>query len=165
MRIAVQNLLPAQPEASAGPFSVLVGLIHEVTGGAYAVVEHTLEPPRRGDPARKLELYAQAAYVLAGEVAASAGCRIVHAAAGSLIHQSWGSVATFWNVGGAPALVLELAAPGGYESFFAALDKLLRESRSREQSPLAVPRERGESTRPLNERPSSAVRADGAAHL
>lgn len=95
----------------------------ELTGGAFSVVEHPLEPGRLVPPHihyREDEL----SYVLEGRIGVRIGDveRIV--GPGSYVLKPRGVPHTFWNAGGEPARLLEIIWPAGFEQFFARLGEL-----------------------------------------
>jgi uncharacterized cupin superfamily protein len=57
-------------------------------------------------------------FVLEGRVGADLGGEIVYADAGDLIFKPRGQWHTFWNAGDAPARILEIISPAGFEKFF-----------------------------------------------
>jgi gentisate 1,2-dioxygenase len=60
-------------------------------------------------------------YVLEGRVGALLGEEVVIGGAGDLIFKPRGQWHTFWNDGDAPARLLEIISPAGFERFFADL--------------------------------------------
>lgn len=95
----------------------------DLTGGAFAVVEHPVEagvlvPPHVHH--REDEL----SYVLSGEIGARIGDRDVVAGPGDYLFKPRGIAHTFWNAGPEPARLLEVIWPAGFERFFAELGEL-----------------------------------------
>jgi mannose-6-phosphate isomerase-like protein (cupin superfamily) len=90
------------------------------TGGAFAVVEHPIEPGRLVLPHfhRHEDEYS---YVLEGTIGARIGDREIIAGPGSYVIKPRGLMHTFWNPGPAPARLLEVIAPAGFESYFIEL--------------------------------------------
>jgi quercetin dioxygenase-like cupin family protein len=96
----------------------------EMTGGAFSVVEHPLDPRRLIPPHihyREDEL----SYVLSGEIGVRIGDRDHVAGPGSYVVKPRGIPHTFWNAGPGPAHLLEVIWPAGFERFFAALGELV----------------------------------------
>lgn len=60
-------------------------------------------------------------YVLEGHVGALLGDEVVMGAPGDLIFKPRNQWHTFWNAGDAPARILEIISPAGFERFFAEL--------------------------------------------
>jgi quercetin dioxygenase-like cupin family protein len=95
----------------------------EMTGGAFSIVEHPLDPGRLIPPhihLREDEL----SYVLRGEIGVRIGDRDYVAGPGAYVFKPRGIPHTFWNAGPEPAHLLEVIAPAGFEHFFAALGEL-----------------------------------------
>jgi mannose-6-phosphate isomerase-like protein (cupin superfamily) len=96
----------------------------EMTGGAFSIVEHPLDPGRLIPPHihyREDEL----SYVLSGEIGVRIGDRDYTAGPGSYVFKPRGIAHTFWNAGPEPAHLLEVIWPAGFEHFFAALGELV----------------------------------------
>ena len=88
------------------------------TGGAFAVVEHPIEPGRLVLPHVHLH-EDEYSYVLEGTIGARVGDHEVAAGPGSYLFKPRGLMHTFWNAGPGPARILEVIAPAGY--YFAEL--------------------------------------------
>ena len=96
----------------------------EMTGGAFSIVEHPLDPGRLIPPHihhREDEL----SYVVRGEIGVRIGDRDYVAGPGSYVFKPRGIPHTFWNAGPEPAHLLEFIWPAGFEHFFAALGELV----------------------------------------
>jgi quercetin dioxygenase-like cupin family protein len=80
------------------------------TGGAFAVVEHPIEPGRLVLPHvhRHEDEYS---YVLEGTIGARVGDHQVVGGPGSYLFKPRGLMHTFWNAGPGPARILEVIAP------------------------------------------------------
>ncbi|HEX8102342.1 MAG TPA: cupin domain-containing protein [Solirubrobacteraceae bacterium] len=95
----------------------------EMTGGAYAVVEHPMDPGALVPPHihhKEDEL----SYVISGEVGVRIGDRNFTAGPGSYVFKPRGIAHTFWNAGPEPARLLEIIWPAGFEQFFLGLAEL-----------------------------------------
>jgi mannose-6-phosphate isomerase-like protein (cupin superfamily) len=90
------------------------------TGGAFAVVEHPIEPGRLVVPHVHLH-EDEYSYVLEGTIGARVGDHEVNAGPGSYLIKPRGVMHTFWNAGPDPARLLEVIAPAGFETYFAEL--------------------------------------------
>jgi quercetin dioxygenase-like cupin family protein len=113
----------------------------ELTGGAFSIVEHPLDPGRLIPPHihyREDEL----SYVLSGEIGVRIGERDYVAGPGSYVFKPRGIPHTFWNAGPEPARLLEVIWPAGFEDFFAELGELGASS-----SPEEFPERRAELAR------------------
>ena len=96
----------------------------EVTGGAFSLVEHPLDPGRLIPPHihyREDEL----SYVLRGKIGVRiAGHDDYIAGPGSYVFKPRNIAHTFWNAGPEAAHLIELIWPAGFENFFAKLGEL-----------------------------------------
>jgi mannose-6-phosphate isomerase-like protein (cupin superfamily) len=90
------------------------------TGGAFAVVEHPIEPGRLVRPHVHLH-EDEYSYVLEGTIGARVGDQEVTAGPGSYLFKPRGMMHTFWNPGPGPARILEVISPAGFETYFAEL--------------------------------------------
>ena len=99
------------------------------TQGAFAVVEHPVEPGALAPPhthTREDEF----SYVLEGTVGVKIGDQEFLASPGSYIVKPRGVPHAVWNAGPAPARLLEIIAPAGFEHYFVQLATLLRKDGS-----------------------------------
>jgi mannose-6-phosphate isomerase-like protein (cupin superfamily) len=105
---------------SLGGMGVVFKISGADTGGAFAVVEHPIEPGRLVLPHvhRHEDEYS---YVLEGTIGARVGDHEVTAGPGSYLFKPRGLMHTFWNAGPGPARILEVIAPAGFETYFAEL--------------------------------------------
>jgi quercetin dioxygenase-like cupin family protein len=90
------------------------------TGGAFAVVEHPIEPGRLVLPHVHTH-EDEYSYVLEGTIGARVGDHEVVAGPGSYLIKPRGLMHTFWNAGPGPARLLEVISPAGFEAYFAEL--------------------------------------------
>ena len=101
-----------------------MGVVFKVSGadteGAFAVVEHPIEPGRLVLPHVHLR-EDEYSYVLEGTVGARVGDQEVTAGPGSYLFKPRGLMHTFWNAGPGPARLLEVISPAGFEVYFAEL--------------------------------------------
>lgn len=103
-----------------GGMGVVFKVSGSETGGAFAVVEHPIEPGRLVLPHvhRHEDEYS---YVLEGTIGARVGDRELVAGPGSYVIKPRGLMHTFWNVGPEPARLLEVISPAGFERYFTEL--------------------------------------------
>jgi mannose-6-phosphate isomerase-like protein (cupin superfamily) len=112
-----------------------MGVVFKVSGadtaGAFAVVEHPIEPGRLVLPHvhRHEDEYS---YVLEGMIGARVGDREIIAGQGSYVIKPRGLMHTFWNPGPGPARLLEVIAPAGFETYFVELAEAGDPSRRQE---------------------------------
>jgi quercetin dioxygenase-like cupin family protein len=95
------------------------------TGGAFSLVEHPLPPRALGAPLHTHRNEDEYSYVLEGRVGVQLGDEVLEAGPGDLVFKPRGLVHAFWNAGDAPARLLELISPAGFEDYFRDLAPLL----------------------------------------
>jgi mannose-6-phosphate isomerase-like protein (cupin superfamily) len=90
----------------------------EQTGGRFALVEHPIRPRALAAPLHTHTDEDEISYILEGEVGVQIGDRVLHAGPGTLVFKPRGVPHAFWNPGDAPARLLELISPAGFERYF-----------------------------------------------
>jgi mannose-6-phosphate isomerase-like protein (cupin superfamily) len=105
---------------SLGGMGVVFRLGGVDTSGAFAIVEHPIEPGRLVMPHVHLH-EDEYSYVLEGTIGARVGEREIVAGPGSYVIKPRGLMHTFWKPGPGPARLLEVIAPAGFESYFVEL--------------------------------------------
>lgn len=112
---------PGENDAVAlGGLGVIFKMSGAQTGGAYAVVEHPLEPGRLVLP-HVHQHEDEYSYVLEGTLGARVGDQEVSAVRGSYVLKPRGLMHTFWNAGPEQVRLLEIIAPAGFEAYFREL--------------------------------------------
>jgi mannose-6-phosphate isomerase-like protein (cupin superfamily) len=94
------------------------------SGGGFALVEHPMSARALGAPIHRHAREDEYSYVLEGRVGALLGDHVLEAGPGSLIFKPRHQWHTFWNAGDAPARILEIISPAGFERYFAELSAL-----------------------------------------
>jgi quercetin dioxygenase-like cupin family protein len=94
------------------------------TDGRFALVEHPLKPRALGSPLHTHTREDEYSFVLEGSVGVQIGELEMVALPGTLIVKPRGRPHAFWNAGDAPARLLELISPAGFEAYFAAMADL-----------------------------------------
>jgi mannose-6-phosphate isomerase-like protein (cupin superfamily) len=89
------------------------------TGGRFALVEHVLRPRALGSPLHSHRNEDEFSFVLEGQVGVQVGSRELVAGPGSLVRKPRGVPHAFWNPTAAPARLLEIISPAGFEQYFA----------------------------------------------
>jgi quercetin dioxygenase-like cupin family protein len=107
-----------------GGVAVVIKVAGERTGGAFAIVEHPVEPGGLVEP-HTHSREDECSYVLEGEIGVQIGEQVISASAGSVIFKPREVEHAFWNAGAAPARVLEVISPAGFEHFFAQTGDLV----------------------------------------
>ena len=88
------------------------------SGGGFALVEHPLQARALAAPLHRHSREDEYSFVLEGRVGADLGGEIVYGEVGDLIFKPRGQWHTFWNAGDAPARILEIISPAGFEKVF-----------------------------------------------
>ena len=91
------------------------------TGGAFALVEHTLPPRALGAPLHRHVHEDEYSFVLEGRLGAQLGSEVVEAGPGELVRKPRGQEHTFWNAGDEPLSFLEIISPGPFADYFREL--------------------------------------------
>ena len=99
------------------------------SGEDVSIVEHDIAPGTLAAPLHRHVHEDEYSYVLAGEVGFQLGDEVRYAGPGDLVLKPRGEWHAFWNRGSEPAKVLELIAPGGFESYFREIAPLLPPNR------------------------------------
>jgi quercetin dioxygenase-like cupin family protein len=94
------------------------------TGGHFALVEHPLPARSLGAPVHTHHDEDEFSYVVEGEIGVQIGDRVLVAGPGTLVTKPRGVPHAFWNASDAPARLLELISPAGFENYFAAMAEL-----------------------------------------
>ena len=106
-----------------------LGVVYKVTGaatgGAFAIVEHPLRPGALAGPPHTHAHEDEFSYVLEGRVGFLVGEEAFEADEGAYVAKPRGLAHTFWNAGAAPARIMEMIAPGGFERYFEELAAIL----------------------------------------
>lgn len=94
------------------------------TGGAVSVVEHPF-PVGAWAPPHLHTREDEYSIVTQGEIGFRSGDREVVLGAGGYITKPRGELHAMWNAGDAPARMIEIISPGGFEHYFRELAELL----------------------------------------
>ncbi len=95
------------------------------TGGRFSLVEHPIRPRALAAPVHTHAHEDEYSFVLEGQVGVQLGDQTFIAGPGALVVKPRGVPHAFWNAGDAPARVLELISPSGFEQYFADLAPVL----------------------------------------
>jgi mannose-6-phosphate isomerase-like protein (cupin superfamily) len=106
-----------------------------VTGGSYALLEHTLGAGMIGAPPHRHEREEECSYVLEGSLTVWRAGSVTTVGPGGVVLKPRGEWHTFWNCGKNPVRFLEVIAPGAFASYFRELDKVLATQLARGQAP------------------------------
>jgi quercetin dioxygenase-like cupin family protein len=94
------------------------------SGGGFALVEHPMSARALGAPLHRHTREDEYTFVFEGRVGALLGDQVLEAGPGSLIFKPRNQWHTFWNAGDAPARILEIISPAGFEHYFRELAAL-----------------------------------------
>jgi quercetin dioxygenase-like cupin family protein len=108
-----------------GPLAARLMVGEEQSGGGFSLVEHPMAPRGLGAPMHVHENEDEYSYVLEGEVGFQVGDAVIVARPGDLVLKPRGIWHAFWNAGDAPARLLEIISPGGFENYFAELGPVM----------------------------------------
>jgi quercetin dioxygenase-like cupin family protein len=111
------------PQGDLGTIGVAFKLWGRDTGGAVSIVEHpfpvaALVPPHLHTREDEYSI------VTEGEIGFRSGDREVVLASGGYITKPRGEMHAMWNAGPAPARMIEVISPAGFENFFRELADL-----------------------------------------
>ena len=84
----------------------------------FALVEHPMHPRALAAPMHRHHREDEYSFVLEGSIAAMLGDSVVVGNPGDLIFKPREQWHTFWNAGDAPARILEIISPAGFENYF-----------------------------------------------
>ncbi|WP_372620060.1 cupin domain-containing protein [Falsiroseomonas sp.] len=87
-------------------------------GERFALVEHPMPPRALAAPMHRHAREDEYSFVLEGRMGALLGDQVVFAGPGDLVFKPRNQWHTFWNAGDAPARILEIISPAGFEEFF-----------------------------------------------
>jgi mannose-6-phosphate isomerase-like protein (cupin superfamily) len=97
----------------------------ETTGGAYALVEHSLVPGVIGAPPHRHTREDELSYVLSGTLTVWRAGAVTTAGPGTAVAKPRGEWHTFWNAGAEPVRFLELISPPRFANYFRELAALM----------------------------------------
>jgi quercetin dioxygenase-like cupin family protein len=114
-----------RPSDGAMAFLGGIGVRFLIDGGEsgqrFALVEHPMPPRALASPLHRHHGEDEYSFVADGSVGALLGESVVIGNAGDLIVKPRHQWHTFWNASDAPARVLEIISPAGFENFFRQL--------------------------------------------
>jgi quercetin dioxygenase-like cupin family protein len=90
----------------------------EEAGDRFSLVEHPMSPRALAAPLHRHTREDEYSYVIEGRVGALLGDEMLIGSPGDLIFKPRNQWHTFWNAGDAPARILEIISPAGFERFF-----------------------------------------------
>src|SRR3954465_7493267 len=90
-------------------------------GERFSLVEHPMSAHALAAPLHRHTREDEYSYVLEGRMGALLGDEVLIANPGDLVFKPRNQWHTFWNAGDAPARILEIISPAGFERFFAEL--------------------------------------------
>ena len=93
-------------------------------GGGFSLVEHPMSPRALAAPLHRHHREDEYSYVLEGRMGALLGDEVLEAGPGDLVFKPRDQWHTFWNAGEAPARILEIISPAGFERYFDELVEL-----------------------------------------
>ena len=118
-------LLVTADRVQIGGFDTTFLAPPEASGGAYALVEHTLGPGLLGAPPHRHSREDELSYVLEGTLTVWRDGVATEAGPGAVVRKPRGEWHTFWNAGPAPVRFLEIISPPAFADYFRALATLI----------------------------------------
>src|SRR5713101_6828118 len=100
-----------------------ITFVHRDAGGRYALIEWMAPPAIPGPPLHIHRLTDEGFYVLEGEFGFQAGEETLRRSSGAYVFVPRGRAHTFWNARPAPARLLVVISPAGFEPYFAELSE------------------------------------------
>ena len=97
----------------------------EHTGGAYVLLEHTLEGGLLGAPPHRHSREDELSYVLSGVLMVWRAGSLTPAGPGAVVAKPRGEWHTFWNPGPEPVRFLELISPPAFGAYFRDLGAVI----------------------------------------
>jgi quercetin dioxygenase-like cupin family protein len=107
----------------------------EITGGAHALVEHTLAPGLLGAPPHRHSNEDECSYVLEGSLTIWREGQLATFGPGEVAIKPRGEFHAFWNAGAAPVRFLEVIAPGAFANYFRELAPLINSAVASNRAP------------------------------
>ena len=99
----------------------------DLPNGCLGIIEARLAPGHIVAPHLHADVD-EVSYVLAGEITAEIGGKVVVAPAGSYVLKPCGVMHAFWNSGSEPARVMEMHLPGGFEEYYREMTAVASDS-------------------------------------
>jgi quercetin dioxygenase-like cupin family protein len=109
----------------------------EESGGGFSLVEHPMPPRALAAPLHRHSREDEYSFVLEGRVGAQLGEEVAYGEVGDLIFKPRDQWHTFWNAGDAPARILEIISPAGFEGYFEQLVDLPTDSEPPDREQIA----------------------------
>jgi quercetin dioxygenase-like cupin family protein len=107
-----------------GGFGIVFLADAAATGGAYALVEHTLAPGHIGAPPHRHSREDELSYVLEGTLTVWRAGTVTEAGPGTVVAKPRGEWHTFWNTGATTVRFLELISPPAFANYFRELPNI-----------------------------------------
>ncbi|BBY21929.1 cupin domain-containing protein [Mycobacterium stomatepiae] len=109
-------------------FNGTIGVRHIVNWaqaqGRFSILEHPMSPRALAAPLHRHHNEDEYSWIIEGRVGALLGDEVRYGGPGDFIFKPRGQWHTFWNAGDAPARILEIISPAGFEQFFDELSDL-----------------------------------------
>jgi quercetin dioxygenase-like cupin family protein len=106
------------PELRLGGLGIRLLVEAQTARGAFSLVEHPLAPRSLGAPLHTHSREDEWSFVTEGTIGVMVGDTVIEAHAGNLVFKPRGVPHAFWNASDAPARIVEVIAPGGFEGYF-----------------------------------------------
>ena len=100
------------------------------SNGGFSLVEHPMEPRALAAPLHRHSREDEYSVIISGRVGALLGDEVLYGEPGDVIWKPRGQWHTFWNAGDAPASLLEIISPAGFEKYFEELIELFDDGKA-----------------------------------
>lgn len=124
------RLLPAAAaELRLGGLGIRPLVTAPETHGQATLLEHPIAPRSLGAPIHTHAHEDEFSFVIEGRVGFMIGETVIEAGPGDFVRKPRGVPHAFWNPTDAPAHVIELIVPGGFEAYFTEMAPILNAPR------------------------------------
>ena len=106
--------------------------------GRFAIIEHPIAPRGLASPLHLHTREDEYSFILEGRWGFQLGDRVVYAEPGDLVYKPRDVWHAFWNASDAPARLLEIISPAGFEHYFGELAELLARTDRRDDPAFAA---------------------------
>jgi mannose-6-phosphate isomerase-like protein (cupin superfamily) len=110
----------------------------EQTNGLFSVVEHPIDPVSLAAPYHTHSKEDEYSIVLEGEVGFALDDRVLVGHPGDTIFKPRNVRHTFWNASEAPARILEIITPAGFEEYFVEVSEVFAKGGPPDTAALAL---------------------------
>jgi quercetin dioxygenase-like cupin family protein len=129
---------PHQPDRPLTPGFTATTRLSSTDTGSISIVEHVFDP-RVLIPPHRHTREDEVSYVVEGEIGFRSDGREISLPAGGYVVKPRGELHSMWNPTDAPARMIEIIAPGGFERYFVELAEAIAASGGRPDPAVIAP--------------------------